>query len=111
MVELTIAILIMTSMAFVCMGYYTKTVIIQKDIELYLQATTRASCALEKVLSEKKMPAHIQQTEGPFTLNWHTDFKDQFIFIDVVVHWQSLLKTPRTITLRSGFAPNAGVPV
>ncbi len=109
MVELAIAILIMTIMAFVCMGYYTKTLIIQKDAELYFQATTIASSALEKVLSERKMPLHTQQTEGLFTLNWHTNFKDKFMFIEVVVGWQSLLKVPRTITLRSGFIPNAGV--
>ncbi len=109
MVELTIAILIMTITAFVCMGYYTKTLIIQKDTELYLHATTLASGALEKVISERKMPSYTQRKEGLFTIDWHTQLKDKFMFIDVVVRWQSTLKTSRSITLRSGFVPDVGV--
>lgn len=109
MVEIAIAILIMTITAFICMGYYTKTVVIQKDTELYLQATTIASSALEKVIAERKMSAYTQKKEGLFTIDWHTHLQDKFMFVDVVVRWQSALKTSRFIMLRSGFVPNAGV--
>lgn len=107
MIELLVSILIMAIMAFVCMGYYTKTLIVQKDTELYLQATTCASCALEKVLSEREIPKHMQQTNGPFTIEWHLQQSDndQFVLIDVIVGWQSMLKASRKITIKSGFWP------
>lgn len=111
MIELLIAILIMAIMAFVCMGYYTTTVIIQKDTALYLQATTLVSSALEKLLSEQILPTQNQQQEGPFTIEWHTQKLNNthFVTIEATVSWQSILKTPRTITIRSGFAPQVGV--
>jgi Tfp pilus assembly protein PilE len=111
MVELSIAILIMALMAFVCMGYYTKTMIIQKDTELYLQATTVVSSVLEKLLAEKTLPTKNQQKEGIFTVEWQTQNSDhtQFVIVEATVSWQSLQKVPRTITMRSGFTPQAGV--
>jgi Tfp pilus assembly protein PilE len=111
MIELSIAILIMAIMGFVCMGYYTKTVIIQKDTALYLQATTLVSSAMEKLLSEKILPTQNQHKEGLFTIDWHTQQLDnkQFVVIEATVSWQSMLNTPKTITIRSGFAPQAGV--
>jgi type II secretory pathway pseudopilin PulG len=108
MLELLVAILIMALMAFVCMGYYAKTMIIQRDTELYFQATTIASSALEKLLSEKIVPMNNQQKEGLFSLNY--TFKPftsdgNFVIVEVIVTWQSALKVPRTITLTSGFVP------
>lgn len=98
----------MTIMAFICMGYYTKIILIQKDTELHLQATTLGSSVLEHLLSEKTVPIQNKQKEGVYTINYHTNIKDKFMFVDVVVQWQSLLKTPKSITLRSGFVPHAG---
>lgn len=112
MVELSIAILIMAIMAFVCMGYYTKTVIIQRDTELYLQATTVLSSALEKLLAERTLPISNQQKEGLFTIDWYmhtSDINKQFMIVQATVHWQSVLKVPRTITMHSGFVLQAGV--
>jgi len=120
MVELLIAILIMAIMAFVFMGYYSKILLIQKDTELYLHATTIVGSALEKVLSDKIIPTKNHQVDGLFTIDWHTTVKplitshasqksdsDQFVIVEAVIRWESALKIPRKITLSSGFAYKA----
>jgi Tfp pilus assembly protein PilV len=106
MIELLLTILIIISIVSVGIGYYTKILIIQKDTELYIQATTHASQALERVLAQKSAVPYTKKN-GLFTISVQPMYmaeNNQFICVEAKVTWDSVLKTSRTISMHSGFA-------